>query len=123
MRKLEIKSLPEWFSPDFLSDIIQLIDANKISFTSGKVILEELIQKDTTPDDVAKKLDLYQENDESAISEIVDEVIKNNQDIVERIKNGEDKLVGFMVGQIIKSSGGRINPGIAKEILSKELDL
>ena len=123
MRKLEIKSLPEWFSPDFLSDIIQLIDANKISFTSGKVILEELIQKDTTPDDVAKKLDLYQENDESAISEIVDEVIKNNQDIVERIKNGEDKLVGFMVGQIIKSSGGRINPGIAKEILSKELNL
>ena len=123
MRKLEIKSLPEWFSPDFLSDIIQLIDANKISFTSGKVILEELIQKDTTPDDVAKKLDLYQENDESAISEIVEEVIKNNQDIVERIKNGEDKLVGFMVGQIIKSSGGSINPGIAKEILSKELNL
>ena len=105
MRKLEIKSLPEWFSPDFLSDIIQLIDTNKISFTSGKVILEELIQKDTTPDDVAKKLNLYQENDESAISEIVEEVIKNNQDIVERIKNGEDKLVGFMVGQIIKSSG------------------
>ena len=123
MRKLEIKSLPEWFSPNFLSDIIQLIDANKISFTSGKVILEELIQKDTTPDDVAKKLNLYQENDESAISKIVNEVIKNNQDIVERIKNGEDKLVGFMVGQIIKSSGGRINPGIAKEILSKELNL
>ena len=123
MRKLEIKSLPEWFSPNFLSDVIKLIDENKISFTSGKVILEELIQKDTTPDDVAKKLDLYQENDESAISEIVDEVIKNNQDIVERIKNGEEKLVGFMVGQIIKSSGGSINPGIAKEILSKELNL
>ena len=104
-------------------DVIKLIDENKISFTSGKVILEELIQKDTTPDDVAKKLDLYQENDESAISEIVEEVIKNNQDIVERIKNGEEKLVGFMVGQIIKSSGGSINPGIAKEILSKELNL
>ncbi len=123
MRKLEIKSLPEWFSPNFLSDVIKLIDENKISFTSGKVILEELIQKDTTPDDVAKKLDLYQENDESAISEIVEEVINNNQDIVERIKNGEEKLVGFMVGQIIKSSGGSINPGIAKEILSKELNL
>lgn len=38
----------------FLSDVIKLIDENKISFTSGKVILEELIQKDTTPDDVAK---------------------------------------------------------------------
>ena len=66
---------------------------------------------------------MYQENDESAISEIVNDVIKNNQDIVERIKNGEDKLVGFMVGQIIKTSGGSINPGIAKEILSKELNL
>ena len=123
MRKLEVKSLPEWFSPNYLSDVINFINEDKISFTSGKVILEELIQKDTTPDKVAKKLDLYQENDESAISEIVNEVIKNNQDIVERIKNGEDKLVGFLVGQIIKSSGGSINPGIAKEILSKELNL
>ena len=74
MRKLEIKSLPEWFSPNFLSDIIKSINENRISFTSGKVILEELIKKDTTPDDVAKELDLYQENDESAISEIVNDL-------------------------------------------------
>ena len=66
---------------------------------------------------------MYQENDENAILEIVNNVIKNNQEIVERINNGEDKLVGFMVGQIIKSSRGSINPGIAKEILFKELNL
>ena len=48
---------------------------------------------------------------------------RKTEQFKERIKNGEEKLVGFMVGQIIKSSGGSINPGIAKEILSKELNL
>ncbi len=44
-----------------------------------------------------------------------------SNDVVQRIKDGEDKLIGFLVGQIIKSSGGNINPSIAKDLLLKEL--
>ena len=47
---------------------------------------------------------------------------KENQDIVERIKSGEDKLVGFLVGQLMKQSNGSVNPGMAKELLLKELE-
>mgnify|MGYP003322387741 CR=1 FL=1 len=57
------------------------------------------------------------------IVELVKKVINDSEDIVQRIKDGEDKLAGFLVGQVIKNSGGSVNPGIAKELLSKELDL
>ena len=64
---------------------------------------------------------LIQENDFDEIRKIVKEVIEDNKDVVQRIKEGEDKLFGFLVGQIIKSSGGNINPSIAKDLLLKEL--
>jgi aspartyl-tRNA(Asn)/glutamyl-tRNA(Gln) amidotransferase subunit B len=123
MRKLDINSLPEWFSAELLSEIIELIKDNKISFTSGKTILSEILQKNISVDEVATNNDLYQENNEEKIVELVKKVINDSEDIVQRIKEGEDKLVGFLVGQVIKNSGGSVNPGIAKELLSKELKL
>ena len=48
-------------------------------------------------------------------------VINENQDIVERLENPEDKLVGFLVGQVMKSSESKVNPGSVKEGLLKEL--
>ena len=123
MRKLDINFPPEWFYAELLSEIIGLIKENKISFTSGKTILSEILQKDITVDEIATENDLYQENNEEKIVELVKKVINDSEDIVQRIKDGEDKLVGFLVGQVIKNSGGSVNPGIAKELLSKELDL
>ena len=123
MRKLDINFPPEWFSAELLSEIIGLIKENKISFTSGKTILSEILQKNITVDEIATENDLYQENNEEKIVELVKKVINDSEDIVQRIKDGEDKLVGFLVGQVIKNSGGSVNPGIAKELLSKELDL
>ncbi|MGA1478903.1 MAG: Asp-tRNA(Asn)/Glu-tRNA(Gln) amidotransferase subunit GatB [Candidatus Actinomarina sp.] len=122
MRKVEINELPSWFKADSLSEIINLIESNKISFSSGKVILAALLVKNVTPYDVAKEQNLFQENDSEKILQIVKNVITENSEVVVRIKNGEDKLIGFLVGLIIKSSGGSINPSIAKDLLSKELE-
>ena len=70
---------------------------------------------------ILRCLQLISSEDSEEIIKIVTEVISDNQDVVERIKDGEEKLIGFLVGQIIKSSGGNINPSIAKELLLKEL--
>jgi aspartyl-tRNA(Asn)/glutamyl-tRNA(Gln) amidotransferase subunit B len=123
MRKLDINFPPEWFSADLLSEILGLIKDNKISFTSGKTILFEVLQKNISVDEVATNNDLYQENNEEKIVDLVKKVINDSEDVVQRIKEGEEKLVGFLVGQVIKNSGGSVNPGIAKELLAKELDL
>ena len=121
LRKVEMETLPEWFSSERLSEIITLINDNKISFTSGKEILTNLIKNDINPNEFAETNNLIQENDFDEIGKIVKDVIEGNNDVVQRIKDGEDKLIGFLVGQIIKSSGGNINPSIAKDLLLKEL--
>ena len=102
--------------------IIELIKSNKISFTSAKIILTEILTTETTPSRVAEQKNLFQENDSEKISEMINQIIKENQDIVDRIKSGEDKLVGFLVGQLMKQSNGSVNPGMAKELLLKELE-
>ena len=122
MRKANIEVLPEWFNDDYLSEIIELIKSNKISFTSAKIILTEILTTETTPSKVAEQKNLFQENDSEKISEMINQIIKENQDIVDRIKSGEDKLVGFLVGQLMKQSNGSVNPGMAKELLLKELE-
>ena len=122
MRKANIEVLPEWFNDDYLSEIIELIKSNKISFTSAKNILTEILTTETTPSKVAEQKNLFQENDSKKISEMINQIIQENQDIVDRIKSGEDKLVGFLVGQLMKQSNGSVNPGMAKELLLKELE-
>ena len=122
MRKANIEVLPEWFNDDYLPEIIELIKSDKISFTSAKIILTEILTTDTTPSKVAEENNLYQENDSEKISEMINQIIQENQDIVDRIKSGEDKLVGFLVGQLMKQSNGSVNPGMAKELLLKELE-
>ena len=122
MRKANIEVLPEWFNDDYLPEIIELIKSDKISFTSAKIILTEILTTDTTPSKVAEENNLYQENDSEKISEMINHIIEENQDIVDRIKSGEDKLVGFLVGQLMKQSNGSVNPGMAKELLLKELE-
>ena len=122
MRKANIERLPEWFSYEYLSEIIDLIKSSKISFTSAKIILSELLEKDSTPNEVAEQNNLFQENDTEKISEMIVQILEENQDVVQRIKSGEDKLVGFLVGQLMKQSNGSVNPGMAKELLLKKIE-
>ena len=83
--------------------------------------MTEILTTDTTPSNIAEQKNLFQENDSEKISEMINQIIQENQDIVDRIKLGEDKLVGFLVGQLMKQSNGSINPGMAKDLLLKEL--
>ena len=122
MRKANIERLPEWFSHYYLSEIIDLIKNSKISFTSAKIILSQLLEEDSTPNEIAEQKNLFQENDTEKISEMVLQILEENQDVVDRIKSGEDKLVGFLVGQLMKQSNGSVNPGMAKELLLKKIE-
>jgi len=122
MRKANIERLPEWFSHNYLSEIIDLIKNSKISFTSAKIILSQLLEEDSTPNEIAEQKNLFQENDTEKISEMILQILEENQEVVDRIKSGEDKLVGFLVGQLMKQSNGSVNPGMAKELLLKKIE-
>ena len=122
LRKLEKATPPTWLNPENLSEIISLVKSDKISFTSGKEILSKLIDEKINPEEYAVANKLIQENDTEEISKMVKEVLDENEEVIERISNGEQKLIGFLVGQVIKLSNGKVNPSVAKELLLKEIE-
>ena len=72
---------------------------------------------------IAKELGLIQENDTGALEKIVDAVLKKpeTQKAQEDFRNGEEKVIGFLVGQVMKESHGKANPSSVQEILRQKL--
>ena len=121
MRKADIGELPQWVNSEKLASLINLFENNEVSFTSAKDILAKLLIEDIDPKSFASDNNLIQSSDNDEIQALVTSVINENQDIVDRLENPEDKLVGFLVGQVMKSSESKVNPGSVKEVLLKEL--
>lgn len=101
----------------------KLVEDNQISSTGAKTVLGVLIEKGGDPLTIAKEHDLLQESDEGAIETIVKTVIEVNPQAAEDIKSGEMKAIGFLVGQVMKESKGKANPGLAQKMIKKQLGL
>jgi len=115
------------FGPDRLStqSLIQLSDmvaANELSSTAAKTVLEELMRNGGDPKGVAGRLNLTQVSDLDALEAIVDQVIKDNAQIVTDFKNGNERALQALVGQVMKASKGQANPPKARDILKAKLE-
>lgn len=99
----------------------KLVSENKISSTGAKEVLYELISSGGDPLKIAKAKDLLQVSDESEVLVFVKEVIADNPKAVADIKTGQDKVLGFLVGQVMKQSKGKANPGLAQKLIRQEL--
>ena len=110
-------------STDHLIELAQMLDDKKVSSTAGKEIFAELLSKDQSPMAVAKAKKLLQVSDEGAIAAIVDEVIAAPEcaKAVTDFQAGEDKVIGFLVGQVMKRSHGQANPTMAQQLLRSKL--
>jgi len=109
-----------------LRELAEMINKNELSSTSVK----EVFLRFFTPEmhfkearAIAKELNLIQENDLGAVEKIVDEVLAdpNNVQAVADFKAGSEKVLGCLVGQVMKASRGKANPSMAQEILRKKL--
>ncbi len=111
--KLDAKSLQK---------LASLANDGEINSTAAKVILEQLVTAGGDPEQIAKSKNLIQVSDEGEIAKIVAQVIADNPKAVEDIRNGEQKVIGFLVGQVMKASRGQANPGLAQQIIKKQID-
>ena len=116
----ELDHLP---SVAHLIKLAQMLDGNKVSSTAGKEIFAEILQDDADPLAVAESKHLLQVSDEGAIEAIVDQVIAapGCAKAVADFKSGQDKVIGFLVGQVMKQSKGQANPALAQKILRQKL--
>lgn len=101
----------------------QMVEDNKLSSTAAKEVLADMLKTGDDPLAIAESKNLIQESDEGAIAEIVAKVLADNAKAAEDVKNGEMKAIGFLVGQVMKESKGNANPGLAQQLIKKQLGL
>lgn len=108
--------------PKHLIDLLKQIDSGAISGKIAKTVFEEVFETGKMPGDIVKEKGLEQVSDSGLIREICEKVVSSNPDQVAAYKGGRDKLFGFFVGQVMKSTGGKANPQLINEILKQLLD-
>ncbi|AZL15027.1 Asp-tRNA(Asn)/Glu-tRNA(Gln) amidotransferase subunit GatB [Rickettsiales endosymbiont of Stachyamoeba lipophora] len=121
LKKENLEIIESPISTDMLAKLIKLIESNVISGKIAKQVFEIMFDEKRDPEEIVEKEGLTQVTDISSIEKIIEEVLNNNQDKVAEYKSGKDKLFGFFVGQVMKLSGGKVNPEILNGILKKKL--
>ncbi|MFA7347633.1 MAG: Asp-tRNA(Asn)/Glu-tRNA(Gln) amidotransferase subunit GatB [Desulfurivibrionaceae bacterium] len=108
-------------SPENLAALLGMIDAGTISGKIAKAVFEEMMVSGKDPETVVKEKGLVQMSDQGEIMAIVKEIIAANPEQAQQFREGKTKVMGFFVGQLMKQTGGKANPGLANELFSKAL--
>ena len=108
-------------TPENLGQLITLISDGTISGKIAKDVFAEMMLSKKSPSDIVKEKGLEQVSDDTEILKFIDTVILNNEDKVKDYLGGKDKLFGFFVGQVMKLSQGKANPGIVNKLLKEKL--
>jgi aspartyl-tRNA(Asn)/glutamyl-tRNA(Gln) amidotransferase subunit B len=109
------------FRPSGLVGMLKLIDNGTISGKIAKTVFEEIYRTGKDAEVVVREKGLVQITDSGAIEKAVDDIIAGNPQEVERYNAGEEKLIGFLVGQVMKKTKGKANPQMVNELLKKKL--
>ncbi|MDO4942328.1 MAG: Asp-tRNA(Asn)/Glu-tRNA(Gln) amidotransferase subunit GatB [Lachnospiraceae bacterium] len=110
------------FSPEHLATLIQMIDKGEINRKVGKQVFEEIFKEDIEPAAYVEKHGLKSMNDEGALRTTIEEIVANNPKSVEDYNAGKKKAIGFLVGQTMRATKGKADPGMVNKILKEILD-
>lgn len=108
-------------SAEQLTELIDLVDKGSISRTIGSKVLEKIFNTKEMPAAVVEKEGMAQVSDEGAIKAICEEVILANPKAVQDYKGGKEKAMTSLVGQVMKASKGKANPGVVNQLLKEML--
>ena len=116
------KTIAEFhITADMLADLIRLKHDDVISGRIAKDVFEAMVDTGKTASVIVEERGLRQVTDTGAIEKAIDEILSANADKVAEYRSGKDKLFGFFVGQVMKSTGGKANPAMLNELLKKKL--
>ena len=108
-------------SPNALANLLKLIDEGIISGNIAKSVFEEMYQTGKEPTAIIDEKGLKQITDDKAIEKMVEEVLQANLSQVDEYKKGKEKVLGFLVGQVMKKSKGKANPGTVNKLLKEKI--
>ncbi len=109
-------------APAQLAELIELVDSGSISGSAGKSVLAEMAKTGKPARQVVEEQGLVQISDEEALTSVVRQVLAEHPKEVERFRQGEAKLLGFFVGQVMRATRGKANPKLVNQLLRKQLE-
>ena len=111
-----------WFSPMHLAQLIDLVDAGTINNNTAKEVFTAIFEQDVDPSAYVEVHGLGMVNDDSALEQAVSDVLAASPKTVEEYKSGKTKVLGFLVGQVMKAMKGKANPGKVNEMMTEKLN-
>jgi glutaminyl-tRNA synthetase len=102
--------------------LVALIDEDVISKRAARTVLDEMLESGTDPDTIVDERDLKQIADSDALANVVSDVLDDNPNEVARYQDGEKKLLGFFMGQVMQATRGTANPQLTRELLQEKLN-
>lgn len=108
-------------SPEQLADLLELIEKGTISGKIGKGVIEDMFNSGKDASIIVKEKDLAQISDEGALLGIIDDIISANPQSVVDYREGKERAIGFLVGQVMKATKGQANPGLVNQLLKEKL--
>jgi len=112
------------FSPESYVELAEMVAQNQLSSTAAKEVFLELLTSGQTPKTIAESRNLLQVSDEAFLGGIIDEVLADpaSTQSIAHFKEGQEKAIGFLVGQVMKKSAGKANPAMVQQLMRKKLE-
>ncbi|MGD9818728.1 MAG: Asp-tRNA(Asn)/Glu-tRNA(Gln) amidotransferase subunit GatB [Desulfomonilaceae bacterium] len=107
--------------PGQLSSLLKMIDDGRISGKIAKSVFDAMWETGKSPESIVQEKGLLQVSDSSELESLITKVLEGNPSEVGKYLSGKTQLMGFFVGQVMKASKGKANPGMVNEILTKKL--
>jgi aspartyl-tRNA(Asn)/glutamyl-tRNA(Gln) amidotransferase subunit B len=108
-------------TPERLVSLLKMVDERTVSLKVAREIFPELYSSGKTPEQIVQEKGLTQVSDEGALEKMIDDVLSNHPAQAAQFREGKQQVLGFLVGQVMKASGGKANPGKVNELLKKKL--
>jgi aspartyl-tRNA(Asn)/glutamyl-tRNA(Gln) amidotransferase subunit B len=109
-------------TPEALAGLIRLVDSGTISGPTAKEVFEKMIASGRPAAAIVEAEGLGRIDDEASVDAAVRQVLSANGDAVSQYRAGKKQTYGFLVGQVIKSMGGKANPALVNALMRRELD-
>ena len=108
-------------TPKYAADLILAVEEGKINQANAKEVFAKVVLEDVEPLSYMEQQGLMSLSDTGVLQTAIDEVVAENAGIVEEYRSGKDKVFGFLVGQVMKKTKGKADPGKVNELLKKSL--
>ena len=118
-RDLEIEASA--LRPEALAGLIAMVEGGRTTARSARGLIAELVERGGDPEALVAERGLEAVSDTGTLERVVDEVIAAHPDDVERLRGGEQKVLNFLMGQVMKQTEGKADPGVVRKILAERV--